>query len=137
VFVCDNLALSGDLIALQKRNTTGLDLPAAMSDGFDRYLVHTHALNQQIVELRRYLLSTAEAKARILDLFAERVLPMRLFHYVTRNYFNPTAAMPDCQPRTAWGLHNACTRALKLLTPARRFPVNVELGRAFGLRDVR
>ena len=133
VFVCDNLALSGDMIALQRRNTTGLDLAAELTDGFDRFLTHADALNVRITQLQGKPVTDLQAKARIFDLFAERVLPMRLFTDVGRCYFHPTEATPDCQPRTEWGLHNAFTRALKKLAPARAFTANVALGQAFGL----
>lgn len=135
VFVCDNLAMSGDLIALKRRNTTRLDLGAAMSDAFDRYVMHAAALNRQLFVLQDTGLTDDAAKAKVADLFVERVLPLRLFHTVARNYFNPSESMTDCRPRTVWGLHNACTRAVKVLPPRRRFEVSVGLGKAFGLRD--
>jgi hypothetical protein len=133
VLVCDNLALSGDLIALNRRNTTGLDLPSAMAEAFDRYLLHAASLNEHIVELQRQPLSDAEAKARVVDIFVEKVMPLRLFNRVLRTYFHPPDDATDCQPRTAWGLHNACTRALKTLRPAPRFMASVALGQLFGL----
>lgn len=133
VVVCDNLALSGDLIALKRRNTTGLDLEAALRDGFDRYLLYASALDRQLVELQETPLSTLEAKARIVDLFAAKVLPLRLFRHVTRYYFNPDEGMTDCQSATRWGLLNACTRALKRLPPVRAFHANIALGQFFGL----
>ena len=133
VFVCDNLALSGDMIALKRRNTTRLDLGAAMSDAFDRYIVHATALNQQLADLHRWPITDFEAKGRLASLILDRVLPLRLFHTVSRNYFWPSESMTDCRPRNMWGLHNACTRAIKTLPPRRRFEVNVGLGKAFRL----
>ncbi len=50
-----------------------------------------------------------------------------------RAYSRPEAGWTDCQPRTLWAVHNACTRA------ARELPLNVKLqattrlGRLFGL----
>jgi hypothetical protein len=43
--------------------------------------------------------------------------------------------MTDCQPRTAWGLHNAFTRAMKDLVPTSAFNRSVALGRAFGMTE--
>ena len=133
VVVCDNLALSGDLIALKRRNTTGLDLEAALTEGFERYLLHARELDRQVTEMQHTPLSAEEAKARLVDLFTTKVLPLRLFLPVARYYFNPDESMPDCQPSTRWGLLNACTRAIKRLSPARAFEANIALGHAFGL----
>jgi hypothetical protein len=133
VFVCDNLALSGDLIALKRRNTTGLEIETAVLEGFERYLLYASSLERQIEELQETPLSNLEAKARIVDIFTAKLLPLRLFRYVTRYYFNPDEGMTDCQPYTRWGLLNAFTRAVKRLPPTRAFEANIALGHAFGL----
>jgi len=133
VFVCDNLALSGDLIALNRRNTTHLDLPAALSEAFDRYLAHASALHRQIEELEQTPISDAHAKSVIFDAFASKLLPPRLFDAVARNYFHPDPTMTDCVPRTTWALHNAFTRVFKRLRPTRAFAANIALGQFFGL----
>jgi hypothetical protein len=133
VFVCDNLALSGDLIALKRRNTSGLDLDEALHEGFARYLIYAGSLERQIVEMQAAPLSNLAAKALIVDLFSTKVLPLRLFKFVTRYYFNPDEGMSDCQPCTRWALLNACTRAVKRLPPARAFAAHIGLGQAFGL----
>ena len=73
VVVCDNLALSGDLIALKRRNTTRLDLVGALDAGFGRYLTHARALNDQIATLQAAVIC-ATGEARLYDLFAHRVL---------------------------------------------------------------
>lgn len=133
VFVCDNLALSGDLIAVLRRNTVNLDLESALRQGFDKFLKHATTLDIQIARLQATAITDMEAKARVFDIFAAKVVPVHLFDDVERFYFHPEDAMTDCQPRTAWGLHNAFTRAMKSLPPARSFSANVDLGRAFGM----
>lgn len=133
VFVCDNLALSGDLIALQRRNTRGLDVEAAVKEGFDKFLRHASALDRHVMRMQATLISDVEAKAKVFDAFAQRVIPVHLFDDVNVNYFKPTNEMTDCQPRTWWGLHNAFTRTLKKLGPSRGFASNVALGRLFGM----
>lgn len=133
VFVCDNLALSGDLIALQRRNTRGLDVEAAIKEGFDKFLQHASALDRHVARMQAAAISDMAAKARIFDAFAQRVVPVHLFDDVNANYFKPKDDMLDCQPRTEWGLHNAFTRTLKSLGPSRSFASNVALGRLFGM----
>ena len=133
VTVCDNLLLSGDLIALKKRNTSHLDLYAELDEGFNRYLAHTRTLDLQIAAMQDAALTDAEAKLKIFEIFAHKLLPLRLFAPVVENYFSPGATMTDCQPRTLWGLHNSFTRATKALRPARSFEASADLGRIFGL----
>ncbi len=129
VSVCDNLLLSGDLIALKRKNTVGLHLDDALAEGFDRYLQHARVLDYQIEALQDAALTSDDAKVHIFELFANHVLPIRLFDRVVRNYFDPDATMTDCVPRSKWGLHNSMTRATKFLPPVRAFAATVDLGR--------
>lgn len=135
VFVCDNLALSGDMIAVQRRNTRGLDVEQAIKEGFDKFLAHASTLDRQIARMQATAITDMVAKAKVFDAFAQRVVPVHLFDDVEAAYFKPTEAMKDCQPRTEWGLHNAFTRALKKLGPSRAFASNVALGRLFGMTE--
>lgn len=133
VFVCDNMALSGDMIALARRNTTGLDIEEALAVGFDRFSQHATVLDQHIMRLQAHAITDVEAKAQIVDAFTADVLPVRYFDDVVSFYFEPATEATDCQPRTLWGLHNAFTRAMKALEPPRRFSATVALGELFGL----
>ena len=133
VFVCDNLALSGDLIAISRKNTTRLDLGDAIALGFDKFAAHVSSLELQVARLEATEVTDGEAKRVVYDLFAARILPIRLFDDVNRFYFTPTDETPDTQPRTLWGLHNACTRALRDLSPIRGFSASSALGKAFNL----
>lgn len=133
IFVCDNLALSGDIVALARKNTTGIDLRSELQRGFDRFLLQAEQLTRQLEALAGWPLTDLQAKALIYDAFAARFLPSRLFDDVDTLYFKPTDDTPDCQPRTAFGVHNAFTRAFKVLSPPRAFEATQDLGRHFGL----
>lgn len=135
VFVCDNLVLSGSMFAMERMNTSGLDLGDAVARGFDKFLQHAQVLEVQIMRLQTMELSDGIAKQTIFDIFSARVMPIRLFDDVERFYFRPTDDTPDCQPRNLWGLHNACTRAMKDLSPTRSFGATVALGNLFGLKS--
>lgn len=134
VFVCDNLVLSGDLIALRRKHTSGLNLRAEVDEGLERYLEHVGALVDSIARLQAEAIDDTQAKVVVYDAFAAGIVPSRLFDDVHGNYFAPTPEMVDCQPRTMGGLHNAFTRAVKVLNPAPAFRATTELGRMFGLR---
>lgn len=134
VFVCDNLAMSGDTFALKAMHTTGLDLRAALARGFDRFLQHVEGLRLQIGRLKASPLNDFEARALAFEAFAAGVVPSRLLDDVDRFYFRPTEDMTDCQPRSLWGLHNAFTRAMHDLTPIRKYGATIALGQLFGVR---
>jgi hypothetical protein len=134
VFVCDNLAFSGDLIALRRKHTAKFDLNSDISRAVDRYQAHLLTLQRKIALIREDTIEDDEAKSMIFEAFRFEVLPVRFFKRVVDGYFNPTPAMTDVQPRTMWGLHNAFTRCVRDMAPAPAFEATTELGKLFGLR---
>ncbi len=134
VLVCDNLAFSGDLIALRRKHTIKFDLNADLSRAVDRYQAHLEALQRTIAAARESPLADDEAKGLIFEVFRDEILPIRYFKQVAETYFNPAAEMTDVQPRTMWGLHNAFTRAVRQMAPAPAFETTTALGKFFGLR---
>ena len=134
VLVCDNLAFSGDLIALRRKHTIKFDLNADLSRAVDRYQAHLTALQRTIAAAREAPIADEEAKGLIFEAFRYEILPIRYFKQVAETYFNPAPDMTDVQPRTMWGLHNAFTRAVRQMAPAPAFQTTTELGKFFGLR---
>lgn len=133
VFVCDNLVFAGDLIALRRKHTAGLDLPREIAGAIDRYQEGSISLERGIERLRDAEISEREAKARIFDVFEQAILPVRFFRPVCDAYFRPAENAPDVKPRTLWGLHNAMTRLVRRMPPAPAFQATVRLGKLFGL----
>ena len=134
VFVCDNLAFSGDLIALRRKHTARFDLNADISRAVDRYQAHLRTLQAQITASQQSPLADLEAKALIVDAFRQEILPIRYFKAVTEGYYAPSPDMTDVLPRTRWGLHNAFTRCVRQMAPAPAFEATTALGQFFGLR---
>ncbi len=135
-FVCDNMAFAGDVFALKRKSTTGLNLDRTIVDAFDRFLDHSTRFVAALERLQNSALSDADAREVIYDATARQVIPLRLFPEVHRNYFEiDREARPECVERTSLGLHSAFTRAFKLLAPARAWTANVALGRLFGLES--
>ncbi|MBI1852366.1 MAG: DUF932 domain-containing protein [Planctomycetes bacterium] len=133
VFVCDNLAFSGDLIALRRKHTAGFDLSSEIARAIDRYEEHLKVFHAKIDELRSEQILDQDAKALIFDAFRERILPLRFFPAVSNNYFHAAPDMTDVLARTRWGLHNAFTRSIREMAPAPAFRATTRLGRLFGL----
>jgi hypothetical protein len=133
VFVCDNLALSGEKVALHK-HSRALHLRALLREGLQRWLGAAARFEASIVDAESRVLTDDEAKVQLFDLRYAGVLPVSIFDEAATNYFKAeTLGYEDSAPRTAWGLHNAATRAVKALAPASQFRVLTDLGRAFGL----
>jgi hypothetical protein len=133
VLVCDNLAFSGDLIALRRRHTAGFELDADIARAVGRYEAHLLRLQRSIAVIRETSVTDERARSLICQIFQRDILPLRHFRRVAETYFAPRAEMTDVLPRTLWGLHNACSRAVHDIAPAPAFAATVELGKFFGL----
>lgn len=133
VFVCDNLSLSGEKIALHKHSRR-LHLRGLIREAFDKWLSAYKRFEASIVDAESRRLTDDEAKVALFDLRYNGVLPVTLFDDAATNYFRAEQLQyEDSAPRTAWGLHNACTRATKALAPTSQYRVLTGLGKAFGL----
>jgi len=129
VFVCDNLAFSGDLIALTRRHTSGLDLRRALVDGLDRYQQNSRRLDEAIARWKDTSVSVEKAKGCIYDIFQQKIVPVRLFHPIISTYTQAIHEKPENQH--VWTLHNAFTAHIKTLPHATQFRSTVALGKFF------
>lgn len=135
VFVCDNMCFRGDLIALRRKHTAGLNLREELSLAVLRFQEHFGQLTGEIDLLKSHLLPDVEAKALIHDAFASGVMPVRLLPDVSRQYFSPPHA--DFEPRNAWSLHNAFTAAAKEMPLTTRLPAIQAVGKMLGMTSDR
>jgi hypothetical protein len=135
VFVCDNLVFRGDLIALNRKHTAGLNLRTELAGAVVRFHDHFGRLTGEITQLKARLLGDEQAKTIIHDVFAGGLMPLRFLPEVSQAYFEP--ALPDFAPRTAWSLHNAFTAAAKAMPISTRLPATQAIGRLFGMSSAR
>jgi hypothetical protein len=133
VWLCDNLCLSGGETVISTKNTLRLNLAEKVSLAVDKFLIQSKILMEDLNTLRDWPLSDTEAKEILYNVFSQGVMSLHLLDDVHMNYFRPLDEYADCQPRTAWGLHNACTRAAKSLKDSQRYNSSIGLGRIFGL----
>ena len=131
VFVCDNLAFRGDMIALKRKHTSGLDLKTELAGAVLRFQDHFGRLAAEVEHLQDCTLPDLEAKGLIHDAFASGLMPLRLLPQVSEAYFTPK--LPEFEPRTAWSLHNAFTGAAKAMPMTTRLPAIQALGKFFGM----
>src|SRR6266700_3448580 len=78
VFVCDNMVFRGDLIALNRKHTSGLHLRTEIKHAVLRFQDHFGKLTGEIANLKGRAVSDTDAKAILHDVFVEGILPIRL-----------------------------------------------------------
>ena len=133
IFVCDNMAFNGDMIALKRRHTSGLNLFDELEIALDKYEQHYFNLKQEVDNLRNRELSDDNAKCMIHDIFAKKIMPVRFMPDVSGEYFAKEQRHPEFAPRTAWSLLNAFTEVAKQMPLTTRMESAQAVGRQFGL----
>jgi hypothetical protein len=132
VFVCDNLAFTGDFTPITRKHTAHFEPVEIIDVGVGRMQRHFEPMKQQIDVWKHHTLPDDSARLLIYRAFIEGGLavPRRLAPAVHHAYFHP--AHPDFEPRTAWSLSNAFTAAFKELPPVARFQGTAKLGTFLG-----
>ena len=117
VFVCSNMAFSGDFQPILAKHSKNFRLKDAVSVGVDQVQRNFEPMTKQIVAWKAEKLSDTDAKLIIYRAFIEAGvdLPKHLDREVHRLYFEPI--YPEFQARTLWSLSNAFTSAFKVLDP--------------------
>jgi hypothetical protein len=133
VFVCDNMVFRGDLIALNRKHTSGLHLRTELNHAVLRFQDHFGRLTGEISSLKQRDLSDTDAKGIIHDVFVQGIMPIRLLPEASNLYFEPF--VDEFRPRNAWSLHNAFTAVAKEMPITTRMPAIQELGRYFGMSN--
>jgi hypothetical protein len=125
VFICDNMAFHGDLIALKRKHTANLDLHKEFAEGIGRYVRGYPKLQENITWWKERTISKERGKQLIYDIFNQKIVPVRLFHPVC------TVWQRQEEPKTFWQLHNVFTGHIKTLKPAPAFTSTLKLSRFF------
>jgi len=129
VFVCDNMAFSGDFTPLLHKHTRNLDLRDSISIAVDRIQRGLQPMKERIGSMQQLGLTDNDARLVIYNGFIDRAIkgiPRALMPEVHNNYFIPREKV--FEPRTMWSLSNAFTSAIKKLAPVRQFEVTARLG---------
>jgi len=128
VFVCDNMAFSGDFEPVLAKHSKHFNLVESISIGVDQMQRNFKPMVEEVDRWRDSQLSDAAAKLMIYRAFVEAELdiPHHPDRTVHDRYFN--SQYPEFQPRTMWSLSNAFTSALKELEPVPAFRATAKLG---------
>jgi hypothetical protein len=120
VFVCDNMALSGDFNPLLAKHTKRLDIVEAVATGIDRIQRGWQPLREAIDYKRATHIEHDAAKVLIYNAFAYKFLPMSLFRQVIGEF-------EATEESTLWSLENNFTEAFKILHPIAQFKAAAKL----------
>jgi hypothetical protein len=129
VFVCDNMAFSGDFSPLLHKHTRKLELYDAVSVAVDRIYRAFEPMKKQVQTMRESVLTEEEVRLIIYRAFLDkniRGVPRHLMPVVHDLYFKPQHEA--FVPRNLWSLSNAFTSAFKKLAPVRQFEATARLG---------
>lgn len=126
VFVCDNMAISGDFI-LSRRHTNGLELEEQVLEGLDSYILESKELPKMKTDLEKIKI-TPEKEHRILTVAShgfedepdDNPSRMRLIRKAHLWEFHNEWMQPthkEFQPRNGWSLYNCYTEIVKRYNP--------------------
>jgi len=112
VFVCDNLALTGD-IAIMRKHTTNVwtDLEELTITTIYRSQNNFHQIEKDSELMRSRILNDNSAFRLIGLLYGKDVLTPRQIPLVKREWLKPV--FEEFQERNVWSFYNSCTEALK------------------------
>lgn len=127
VFVCENMAFSGDFEPVLAKHSKHFSLQNALSIGVDQMQRNFDGMRRQVDAWQAAQLTDVSVKLIIYQAFIESDLevPRHLARPVHDLYFNPQ--YEDFQPRTMWSLSNAFTSAFKELDPIPQFKATAKL----------
>lgn len=130
VFVCDNMAFSGDFKPLLAKHSKHFDLQDALTLGIDRIQRNFGPLADHVTKWQQQELDEVQAKTVIYDAFVMNGFPKNAMGGVHKHYFEPQ--YDEFRPRTFWSLSNAFTSAFKGLKPVAQYRATAKLGKFLG-----
>jgi hypothetical protein len=111
VFVCDNLAFSGE-VKVTRKHTTNIwrDLPGLVSSAVSKTAYMQETQEERFEYYKEARISTSKADHIIVEMLRREVITTTRVGKVVQEWDNPSH---DFGNRTAWRLFNATTEALK------------------------
>ena len=128
VFVCSNMAFSGDFTPVLAKHSKSFNLIYTLAVGVDRIQRNFEPMQHQVESWRKAQITDDTAKLIFYSAFVDGKLeaPRSLLPETHRLYFEPE--YPEFSPRTMWSLSNAFTSAFKKLDPVPQFKATAKLG---------
>ena len=125
VFVCDNLAFSGEVTFARKHTRhAAADLPRLVNDALGRLGTLKRSQEVRIEGYKTAELSDDQAYATIVRATLAKVLPNARIKEVVEQWHDPL--YEEFAPRTGWSLFNGFTHVLKSY-PAEQLPARTQV----------
>lgn len=129
IFVCDNLMATGDVFQTRKKHTTGFQLEEEVGEMVDKVLLDCKNQETAIKLQADASLDEATAYRIIGETLAKKFMSAIMIQAVQTMWLNKM--YEDVIPRTVLGLHNAFTRQVQKMTPAKQLPTTIKIGKFF------
>ena len=134
VFVCDNLAFTGDITILKKHTlNVWKNLEDATISTLYRSQKTFNLMAEDFERMKAWPLSDEEAFRNVGLLYGKGLLTPRQLPVVKREWMQPSC--PEFEERTMWSFYNACTEALKSCPPMVVMEKHVACHSLLSLRD--
>jgi len=116
VFVCDNLALQGNILVMRKHTiNVWQDLEHLIVTSVLKARTSFYQSRQEAEAMKGIPINDKLAWEALGVLYGNNILTTRQLPVALKEWHNPT--YPAFQPRTLWSFYNACTEALKSSPP--------------------
>src|SRR5262245_56353902 len=118
VWVCSNGCMSADTPIFAKYHTTHLSVRDEVLGCLEEVKKRYAKIDHQIERMKNASLKKEQAESLICQMAVgdAPVIPLRLLPDVYNNYFAPDKSHTDCRGENKWSLHNAVTRASRILS---------------------
>ena len=112
VFVCDNLAFSGD-VTIARKHTKYIyrDLPGLMASAVNKIVGERRTMEERVEAYKRFNLDDLHAHDIIVRALDAGIISPPKVAGVLKEWRDPSH--PEFEPRTGWSLFNGFTEALK------------------------
>lgn len=114
VFVCDNLAFSGEVHFARKHTTHILrDLPQLVDSSIGKISKFTESQELRIENYKETELNVKEVDHALMSILRARILPANKIVDVLKEFDHPSHEEFKKDGSTLWRLYNACTEHMK------------------------
>lgn len=116
VFVCDNLAFSGEVVIKTRHTQNIMDrIPTLITRATGKLIEQRHLQDERIERYKRWEMNDLYAHDMMVRAVRDKVIAPSAISKVMHEWYQPRYA--DFQPRTVWSLFNAFTEVLKQVNP--------------------
>lgn len=134
VWVCYNGMMSGDTPIFAKYHTKHLSIRDEVTACLDAIGNRFGKIDKALDAMKSATLKQIEAESLICRMAASDspIIPLRLLPEVYKNYFTPDKGATDCKGGSKWSLHNAVTRASRVLSLPMQLRISQDASKVLG-----